>query len=121
MTWVVLMVAAAATPVRLEPATLTFGPPAAALEVVAPGASAVKLECSACGDGAISAAEPAGEGRFRARFTFPSERFPRVVLLSVETTSGGKKGASWVALPLLANASLKLETKARASVTVSIG
>lgn len=122
MTWALLMYALAAAPVRVEPATLTFGPAAAPLELVVPGATAVKVWCGACGGGVISAAEPAGEGRFRARFTFPQERFPRVVLLAVESIAGGSKGQlRWVALPLLANASLKLETKPRASVTVAIG
>ena len=120
----ILALVLSAGSVRVEPPALTFGPAAAPLEFVAPGATAVRVWCGNCDDGggAISAAEPNGPGRFRARFTFPNERFPRVVLLAVEERSGsGERQLDWVALPLLANATLRIETKPRAQVTVSIG
>lgn len=122
MTSAMLLLLLWATPVKLEPAALTFGPAESPLEVLAPGAVAVKVWCGSCGNGAVSAAEPVSPGRFRVRFTAPKERFPRVVLLGVEARAeNGAKQVSWVALPLMANASLKLETKPQAAVTVTIG
>lgn len=121
MTFAMLLLLAAA-PVQLEPTSLTYGAAQAPLEVLAPGAATVRVWCGACGSGALSATQAAGPGRFKVNFTLPRERYPRVVLLGVETRSEqGARQVSWVALKLLANASLKLETKPRASVTVSIG
>lgn len=110
-----------AAPVRVEPAALSFGPTEERLEVVLPqDASAVSV-ASANGVGAVSAAERVAPGRFAVKFTFPAERFPQVALLAIETQVGALRERHWVALPLLANASLKLETKPLARVTVTIG
>lgn len=112
------LIALAASPVKLEPAALTFGPqPEAAIVLTAPNAKTLTV-VSANGVGSFSAAESLGEGRFRVRFTFPKERFPQLALLRVEREGGARE---WAALPLLANADLKIETKPNATVTVTIG
>ena len=116
------LLALAASPVLFEPATLRFGAePEAVLVVVAPGAKSVTASC-ANGVGSISAAERIADGRFRVRFTFPKERFPQLALIRVELEAeAGARSRAWAALPLIANADLKIETKPRATVTVTIG
>jgi hypothetical protein len=111
----------AAAPVRLEPEALSFGPTEERLEVVLPADATSVTVISANGIGAVSAAERVGPGRFAVKFTFPPERFPQLALLAIETQTGTLRERHWVALPLLANATLKLETKPLASVTVAIG
>lgn len=111
----------AAAPIQLEPPSLTFGPAEASLELLAPDAAALVVS-SPSSPGAVGDVRPVGPGRFRARFTFPLERFPQMVLLRVEVQSkAGVKSGHWLALSLLASTNLKIETKPGAKVTVTIG
>ena len=78
-----VLLALAATPVQIEPATLQLGPgPDAAIVLVVPGAKSVTV-VPANGVGAVSAPASLGAGRFRARFTFPKERFPQLALFRI--------------------------------------
>ncbi len=112
----------AAGPVQLEPAAVTFGAdPQPAIVLIAPGAKKLSA-VSANGVGAISAPESLGNGRFRARFSLPKERYPQLALIRVELEGeGGAQTRQWLVLPLIATADLKIETKPRATVTVTIG
>jgi hypothetical protein len=108
--------ALSAVPIRVEPPQLALSDFDASIEIIAPGITALQAEVTN-GAGRISTPEPAGNGKFRARFSFPKDRFPQVALLAF--TAADQR--HWVSLPLIANANLKIETKPRASVTVTIG
>ena len=78
----IVLAVVAAAPLPLEPATIAFGAPEAALVVTAgEGVTALKVQ-PANGVGAVSAAEPAGAGKFRFRYTLPAERYdgPRLAV-----------------------------------------
>ena len=122
MTAVFILLALAAAPVQLEPPSLTLGKESeVALVLVVPGAKSVTA-ISANGVGVLSAAERVADGRFRTRFSFPKERIPQLVLIRVEIEAEGRpRSRQWIALPLIASADLKIETKPRAIVTVTIG
>src|SRR5439155_4860184 len=106
--------------VAVEPALLKFGEAEARLEVDTPdgkitGAVAVN------GVGAVLGVEPTATGA-RVHYAMPKERFPQVLILRLEVqTKSGERVFRWAALPLVANANLKIETKPRATVQVSIG
>jgi hypothetical protein len=109
-----------------QPASLTLTPKASArLTLVAmddkgqplPNAK-VRLTTSL---GEVSVAKAEGKGRFTARFTPPPEHYPQVALVLAEVESNGQRFHCWLALPLLAQASLEVETKPLATVKVTIG
>ena len=118
-----LLLALAASPVQVEPSALQLGvEPEAAIVLVVPLGCKSVWAVSANGVGALSTPEKIADGRFRARFTFPKERFPQLALLRLELEGeGGVKSRQWIALPLIAIADLKIETKPSATVTVTIG
>lgn len=121
MTHALLSMLLSAGALQVEPKSIAFGPNEATLEFTAPAASTLRVWVPD-GAGAVSTVEPLGSGRFRARYTLPAERFPRVVLLAAQAKSAsGIETLHWVSLPLIAKADLKIETKPGAKVTVAIG
>jgi hypothetical protein len=110
----------AASPAKVEPGTLVFAPEPAAIELTIPGADSIEARV-VNGAGTLSPPSSLGDGRFKTQLTFPAQRFPQVALLLVEAKGSGGRKRHWLALPLLANANLKIETKPSATVTVSIG
>lgn len=121
MTAALLALLLSAAAVQVEPSSLVFGPAPAELTLQVPGAESVRVR-AANGVGEVSAPAAAGPGRFKVQYTFPQARFPQVALLVVEArAASGETSLHWLAVPLLATASLKVETKPLAEVTVSIG
>ncbi len=69
--------------------------------------------------GTLSAPEPAGPGKWRARFTPPPQRFPQVALIFILQPATGAR--RWLALPIHGSDTLKLTTKPSAQVELTIG
>jgi hypothetical protein len=70
--------------------------------------------------GTFSAVDALGGGRFQARYQPPAERYPNIALVLATVDAGGKRQWGWLSLPLLARATLQIDTKPRAQVTATL-
>jgi hypothetical protein len=121
VTAALLALALAAAPARIEPSALMLAAEPAAIELIVPGAEGLEAKVMN-GAGSLSGVVAAGGGKFKATFQFPAQRYPQLALVLISARQkGGVRQRHWVALPLVANANLKIETKPSATVTVSIG
>lgn len=108
--------------VEVRPAEL-LNVPGAQAEVLLSGVPAgaelpsVRLSTST---GEVGPLEPLGEGRFRAVYRPPQARFPQVALFAARAGYGPTETRAYAALPLLAKSNLKLLTKPRTEVTVTV-
>jgi hypothetical protein len=126
LTPALLLLALGAIDVHIEPVEVTLGKDAdARIDVVVHGADGkapvhakLRLTTSV---GEISSVKEIEGGHFRAQFIPPKERFPQVALLLAEAEIDGQQSRRWLALPLRARATLDIETKPRATVTVAVG
>jgi len=99
----------------------TDGPVDLAIEVAGRGAEALAPGRVFTTVGALDPPRSAGApGRFVARFTPPTERFPQVALVVVELASPSQRALGAVRVPLHGNTELPLRTDAGASVTVRV-
>jgi len=60
-------------------------------------------------------------GLFSAAYVPPAQAFPQVALLLATVRAGGGSELAWLALPLVAKATLPVQTKPRSRVEVAIG
>ena len=111
---------------RAQPASAIFGERTAPrVEVTVTGKNQtpvadarVKLITSV---GSFAPVKSLGEGRFQAQLILPAQHHPQLAIVLVEVEGKGLREHTWLTIPLVAHADLRIETKPRSRVTVDVG
>src|SRR5580704_13706464 len=125
MTSALAVLVLGAVSLRAEPASLVLergGTARVEIQVTGEGGQPVpdaKVGLSSS-VGSFSAVEALGGGRFQARYLPPAERYPNIAMVWATVETGAKRQWGWLSLPLLARATLQIDTKPRAQVTATL-